>query len=238
MTTQHDSPGIREVTLVMGLTGWGKSWWTKLYKRSFSRSLTYDPSASFPCGKDGKDYDTIDNIVADLMDEPEKTVFNPEKPKKTLLDFDKGFMDGDELQAAGGLSFALGKNVLIVEECATVFEKGLARIPEWCKRVVFYGRHRECSIVLIAQRPTYIPIDFRSQANRVITFCQHEGADMNWLLDFFGKERMERLSSLPKFHCFDYHNGQVSEYSIVKSVKEEFGVSLDNRVGSQLPSFV
>lgn len=221
IANHHDSPGIREIVLVMGMTGWGKSWWTKLYHRLFNRVLVYDPAASFPC-----QYDDIDTIVEDLLAKDAPKMFN------------RGFIEGDDVVQAGGLSFALGNNLLIVEECATVFEKGLARMPEWCKRLVFYGRHRGCSLVLIAQRPTYIPIDFRSQSNRVITFCQHEGADTDWLQDFYGKERCKRLSSIPKFTCFDYHNGQVSEYSIVDKVEQVFGVKLDNRVSTELPSFV
>ena len=51
---------------------------------------------------------------------------------------------------------------------------------------------------------------------------------MQWLGDFFGKELMERMLQLPKFTCFDWHNGQVHEYSIRDSVKREFDVSLDN----------
>ena len=45
---KHDSPGIREIVLVMGMTGWGKSWWSKLYSRMFERKLVYDPTLSFP----------------------------------------------------------------------------------------------------------------------------------------------------------------------------------------------
>lgn len=213
---RHDSPGIREIVLIMGMTGWGKSWFAKLYSRLFDRRLIYDPTMTFPVER----YDTIDNINAELLDE--------EPPKK----FNYGFVDPDELPAAGGALFAIGDNLLVIEECATVFDKGLARLPEWGKRHCFYGRHRSCSIVLIAQRPTYMPIDFRSQANRVVTFCQHEGADMNWLQDFYGKERMEHMLQLPKFTCMDWHNGVVKEYSIKEKVLEVFHVKLDSSVDS------
>lgn len=208
----NDSPGVREIVLVMGMTGWGKSWWTKLYSRLFPRKLIYDPSATFPVDE----YRPIEDIVEDL--------FNSEKK---IESFNWGFIGQDDVPQAASALFVVENNMLIVEECATVFEKGLARLPEWGKRHCFYGRHRSCSIVLIAQRPTYIPIDFRSQANRVITFCQHEDADMGWLGGFFGKERMDRMLTIPKFTCFDWHNGAVKEYSIRNQVKQVFGVSLD-----------
>jgi hypothetical protein len=221
--SKHDSPGIREIVLIMGMTGWGKSWWAKLYSQAHTRKLVYDPTGSFPVSE----YRPVADIVEDVLDDSENHKH-----------FNWGFLDADGIPSAAGALFVVQNNLLVVEECATVFDKGLARLPEWAKRHCFYGRHMGCSIVLIAQRPTYIPIDFRSQANRVVTFCQHEGADMDWLKDFYGSERVDALSTIPKFTCFDYHNGVVNEYSIVSRVKEEFGVSLDIGVGSELPSYV
>jgi len=220
---KHDSPGEREIVLVMGMTGWGKSWWSKLYSKPHTKKLVYDPTMTFP----------VDEYlpVADIIE-------HVEHDEKYEHRYNFGFLDADSIPAAAGLLFIKGKNLFVVEECATVFEKGLARLPEWGKRHCFLGRHQSCSILLIAQRPTYMPIDFRSQSNRVITFCQHEDTDMDWLQGFFGKERMERMLQLPKFTCFDWHNGVVSEYSIVLRVKEEFDVLLDIRVDSELPSYV
>lgn len=207
----------REIVLVMGMTGYGKSWWTKLYHRLWSRTVVYDPAASFQV----KEWLTPEEIFERLT---------AEKPPQK---FDYGFVDDDEesVSGIGRLVFYTGNVMYIIEECATVFEKGMMRSPKWVKDLCFFGRHRACSLVLIAQRPTYIPIDIRSQANRVISFCQHEGSDMDWLTDFFGKDRMKRLSTLPKFSCFDYHNGEVREYSIKPEVKKVFGVDLvDNQI--------
>lgn len=201
----------REITIVMGMTGWGKSWWSKLYSLKWKNRLIYDPSMSFPEVIWGNLDDHVENLIG-------------EEP---VPDFQYGFVDENDVPQAGSITFVRGNMMLMIEECAAVFEKGQARLPEWAKRLCFFGRHRECSLTLIAQRPTYIPIDFRSQANRVITFCQHEDADMQWLKEFFGKERMDRMMSIPKFTCFDWHNGKVTEYSIVDQVKEQFGVLLD-----------
>lgn len=202
----------RDIVLVMGMTGYGKSWWTKLFHRGYRRTVVYDPAASFEV----KEWLDPEEILERLLSE------------KPPSQFDYGFVDPDAVEGIGDLLFSVGENLYIVEELATVFEKGLMRTPQWAKNMCFFGRHRACSLVLVAQRPTYIPIDFRSQANRVITFCQHEGVDMDWLTDFYGKERMKRLASLPKFSCFDYHNGEVKEYSIRPQVEKIFGIKLDN----------
>lgn len=220
---KHDSPGEREIVLVMGMTGWGKSWWSKLYSGPHTRKLVYDPTMTFPV----QEYLPIADIIERV-----------EEPEEGQHGFNYGFLDADEIPAAAGLLFIQQQNLLVIEECATVFEKGLARLPEWGKRHCFLGRHQSCSIVLIAQRPTYMPIDFRSQANRVITFCQHEDTDMQWLQGFFGKERMDRMLQLPKFTCFDWHNGDVSEYSITGLVQQHFGILLDIHTESELPSYV
>jgi len=208
----------REITIVMGMTGWGKSWWSKLYSLKWPRVLIYDPAMSFPKVLWGNLDDHVDNLIG-------------EEP---VQDFRYGFVDDADVAQGGSVAYVRSDNMYMIEECATVFEKGQARMPEWAKRLCFTGRHRECSLTLIAQRPTYIPIDFRSQANRVITFCQHEDADMQWLGDFFGKERMERMLSIPKFTCFDWHNGKVTEYSIVDQVQNVFGVKLDTSSTSDL----
>jgi len=208
----------REITLVMGMTGWGKSWWSKLYSLKWKNLLVYDPAMSFP------------EVIWGNLDEHVDSIIGEE----SLDTFRCGFVDGEEVGRAGSISFVRQDNMLMIEECASVFEKGQARLPEWAKRICFFGRHRDCSITLIAQRPTYIPIDFRSQANRVITFCQHEDSDMQWLGDFFGKERMDRMLSIPKFTCFDWHDGKVNEYSIVEQVNQQFGVSLDRSRATDL----
>jgi hypothetical protein len=208
----------REITLVMGMTGWGKSWWSKLYCLKWPNLLVYDPAMSFP------------EVVWGNMSEHIDPMIGEEK----LPHYRLGFVDHEEVAQGASASFVRGDSMFMIEECATVFDKGQARLPDWGKRLCFYGRHRECSLTLIAQRPTYIPIDLRSQANRVISFCQHEDGDIQWLGDFYGKERMNRILTVPKFTCFDWHNGNVTEYSIVEQVKETFGVTLDRSNTSSL----
>ena len=198
----------------MGMTGYGKSWWSKIYHRLWKRSIVYDPAGSFPV----KQWYRAADILEQWTDTPPPATFS------------YGFMDKgpDAIGGIGDAVYYYGNMIYFIEECATVFKKGMAICPEWLTNITFTGRHQACSLVLIAQRPTYIPVDIRSQANRVITFTQHEDSDTDWMKAFFGRERMKALPTLERFKCFDYHNGQVTEYSIKPLVKKHYGIILDS----------
>ena len=104
-----DSPGEREIVLVMGMTGWGKSWWSKLYHKKWNRSLVYDPAMSFP------------NVMWGTMDQHSNTLFNSEELPQH---FKLGFVEPEEIDRGGSATFAIGDMVYFIEECASVFEKG------------------------------------------------------------------------------------------------------------------
>lgn len=210
----------REVVIVLGLTGFGKSLWTKLQhkllQRTQQRTLVYDPSITYQCEwAEGTD---IYNYVCE-----------EQQPQ-----FNFGLWQSEEVERLGDIGFAVGNMTLIIEECANVFPKGLARLPEWAKNCIFFGRHRAMSLYLVAQRPISIPIDFRSQANRVVSFQQHEGDDLTWMVDTFGKQNARLLSSLPRWTCLDCHNGEIVKYSIVEQVRRELDISLDIRKTSDI----
>ena len=208
----------RDITLVMGLTGYGKSLWSKLWHRNLKRVLVYDPTATF-----NTKFYQAEELIAEFEG------LNQDEWIGTEKEFNAGVLLPEDAGRVGGLSFVLQNNTLILEELATLFDKGQRTLPDWARRLVFFGRHHACSIVLIAQRPAYIPIDFRSQANRVISFTQHEGDDLDWLQDFYGKERVKQLPYLPKFHCFDYCNTQVYFYSIEELVEKHLKIKLDKQ---------
>src|SRR5207245_10947871 len=114
----------------------------------------------------------------------------------------------------------------VLAQVTTITPKG-ARLDPWLSRLVFLGRHRACSLVVLAQRAASIPIDLRSQITRMVTFAQTEADDLSWLTPFFGREVIVSLPSLEKFFCYDSWNGNVQSYSIREQVKDAFGVTLD-----------
>jgi len=207
----------REVTIILGKTGYGKSWWSKLYIQKFSRRFVYDPAMS---AEYQVLYENGAEIVADMTEQGEHFL-NPENS------FSRGIIDHNEVDMIGCLAFYFANNIMLIEEVSNVFQKGLRELPQWAKRIIFYGRHKAVSIALIAQRASSIPIDFRSQATRIISFQQHEYDDVSWLERFFGKEHCRSMPTLQKFTCLDYDNGQIGQYSIIDRVQSTFGVKLD-----------
>ena len=201
----------RDVTIVLGKTGYGKSLWTSLYTCKLDRLLVYD-----------------------LMREHYVTYFDPQvladqinalEPDDEIEKFRIGLADPDLVPGLGHLSFHFGNNLLVLEELSTLFPKG-ARMPDWLRTLVFLGRHKKCSLLAVAQRAYSVPIDLRSQANRVVTFQQHEGDDLSWLREFYGSAIVHQIPNLPKLCCYDYHDGNVTVYSIAYSVKKQLGINL------------
>lgn len=184
---------FREVVLVCGVTGSGKTTWARQFTRKLSRLLVYDIALSF-------DVEYVDaGTIAALTDGP--------PPAFRLGIYDP--RDADVLCAA---AFMVGDCWLVLEEISTLYNIG-QRIHGPLQEAVLLGRQRSLSILAISQRASYIPITLRSQASRVITFRQQEPADLKWLADFIGKQA-EILPSLPDLSCLDWHKGIVSQYAI------------------------
>lgn len=198
----------RDVLACIGKTGYGKSTWMKLYTEYHTRLFIYDPKHSYP------NVHWVENVleIEEIMNDPEIKMFR------------LGISSPDEVPFLAAQSMMAGNNLLVIEECATVFDKGQRSLPDSLKHIIFLGREGRVSIAMVAQRASYIPIDMRSQCSRIITFNQHEGSDVDWLNDFFSKEQTKNMSHLPKLVCYDYdgekEGDQVVQYSIKEKLEE------------------
>lgn len=205
----------RDVIIIVGRTGSGKSQWAKIYTRKTKPLYVYDPLLSYP----GCEIDEDGEILKDTVENP--------RPTDRVMIFNR-----DLVSRASDTCFVRGNCTLLLEECSTIWPKG-ARLDESMSRQIFLGRHRAVNLILMAQRATSIPIDLRSQANRIVSFGQIESDDLAWLGEFFGKERAKKIPDLKPFSCFDYHDGAVSTYNIkAQAEKYKFfpieNESLDN----------
>jgi hypothetical protein len=204
----------REVVCVIGRQGSGKSLWAKLHTLSCTRLLCYDPACSFPSVRwMGESLDPLEALC--------------NAPGGSFRLGSSIALDVPALVSAG---FVIGGCMVVIEEAATVWRKG-QRLDEWGERLTFYGRHREESLIVVAQRAVSIPIDIRSQATRVVTFQQSEGDDLAWIEDRIGP-LVSVLPQLAKWECVDaIDGGRLDRYSIRPQVEARLGVKLDSHEG-------
>ena len=130
---------MRQVNIILGKTGYGKSTWLSHYCDGYKRIFAFDPFAKFPC---------------EYLTEEQLLNWNPPG------DFRVGTHRREDLELVGAMAFLHGDCLLVVEECGFVWNKG-ERIPEWLQEIVFLGRHRNVSLAVTAQRAAYISIELR-----------------------------------------------------------------------------
>lgn len=188
----------RDIIIVLGKTGQGKSLWTSHYLLYKKRLLVFDPMRDLEVVY----YDNTPELAA-IID----YLHSMQAP-----DFNLGISNPDSLDLLGNAAFLMGDCILCIEEAAFVFPMH-TRTPQWLRDIIFLGRHRGVSLIITAQRPVSIPIDLRSQASRVVSFAQHEGADVQWLRTYFGTQIYE-LPNLNPLECLDANNGLISRYKI------------------------
>ena len=207
----------RNVTIILGKTGYGKTLMAKLLTLGNKRLMVYDPAMEWP-----------------------KTVFlNAQELKRFWVDLSRareknyikrfrvGVIDHELTEGLGSLSYIEGNNTLVLEECHMLFPRGKL-LPKWATDQIFYGRHRAVNLMFLSQRASSIPIDLRSQANRVITFNQHEPDDMRALQAQFGRELVKNVvTTLPPLECLDYTDDGIKRYSIRKDVENKLQIKLD-----------
>lgn len=221
----------RDIIIVGGMTGWGKSLWAKTYTAFADRLLVFDPFKSYP----NVAFDNADEGFNDLLDSLDDFNFLLEDHDKKA--FRVGTSDPAEAHRLGAASYVLGNNILVLEELSMIFDKGQRRLDEWASRLVFRGRHNRCSMLVIAQRFMSVPIDIRSQANRIISFNQHEPEDVKYLVETFGKDDAYDIPSLDRFCCLDRFNNVTYRYSIKDKTERTLGIKLDKVDASDYTAF-
>jgi len=189
----------REVILVCGVTGGGKTTWARQFTKSLPRLLVYDIAASFPVQY--TDVETLANLVETKPEQFRYGIYDPR--------------DTDVLTAT---AFMLGDCWLVLEEISTLYNIG-ARIHGPLQEAILLGRQRSLSLLAISQRASYFPITLRSQASRIVSFRQQEPSDLKWLADFMGQANAEKLPLLQDLHCIDWHKGVLAEYSVASVYK-------------------
>lgn len=183
----------REIIIVLGQQGQGKSSWAKQYTQGLSRLCVWDPKKSYPVEYP---YD----LSAWWEDTEDRTSFRI------------GGYYPEQAEILGSIAFVEQQCCLLVEECGILFQPR-ADLPQWMREPVYIGRERGVTVVAVAQRPRSINIVLRSQATRIVTFRQREQKDLEWLDECF---EPGDILSLDKLECldFDVNTSEVTRYKI------------------------
>jgi DNA helicase HerA-like ATPase len=189
--------GKREVIIILGKTGFGKSTWLKKYLAGIPRSFIFDPFRDIQA-----QYLTPDELIA----------AHESKAFQRAASFSIGAYSPNDFDLIGSIAFLTGQCHLVIEECGVAFYKG-ERIPEWLQEAIFLGRHVSLSLIFTAQRAASIPIDLRSQASRFVSFRQTEQHDLKWARDYLG-DHFPDLPYLDELECLDADNKSVTRYRI------------------------
>lgn len=162
----------RDIILVFGKTGMGKSRWTRAYLKGQRRVMVVDPMREH----DGILFEDLSELINHVQEYPTFRV-RTEWP--------------DEVNPIAAVAMAVndprrfeGKKI---PELTFVVEESQRCIPvrgemhPAMSNVILRGRHHHVTLLAVAQRPTTVHIHARSQWTRMVVFHQSEGADTTWL---------------------------------------------------------
>jgi hypothetical protein len=147
---------------VYGKTGMGKTRWSRAFLRSQSRVIVMDPMLEH----DGIVFDDLGDMIDHLMRYPTFRV------RTEFL---------DDFPMLCSIVFATGRCWLVVEETQRILPASRKELPAPFLDLIYRGRHKRVSLLMISQRPSTVHIAARSQWTRIITFNQTEPADIGWI---------------------------------------------------------
>lgn len=188
----------RDVILVFGKTGSGKTEWTKNFLANCHRVLIADADQRGYPAVHFKTFDELSEYIGKHT--APKSFF---RASYTPYEYEfPVFLD-------------LGRIVspvhLVLEEADRLPDPG--ECFEY-QEIIVRGRHTGTSLVAVSLYPYLMPKMLRSQATRIISFRQHEPADIDWLRRVMGDDA-NRLSNLGDHEFFDWTPG-VSEFAAKK----------------------
>lgn len=191
ISTIAGAPSQRQMVLITGQTGSGKSTYARNYLANKTRVLIADA--------DFREYGALDFTQSgfdSLLDylQAHKSFF---RVSYTPRPWEYDLMC-DAARVVGDVTF-------VIEECDRFPD------PRTCieyDEIVSRGRHWGVSILAVSRFPAAIPIDLRREANQIIAFRHHEPADIEWYSKVIGKtaEQLPTLG-LHEFILWDREKG-------------------------------
>lgn len=152
----------REIVLVFGKTGMGKTSWLKRYLKSIRRALILDPVNEYDRVQK---FDYLDQLIEHVQ---RYKIFRV----RTEWEADFPFLCAT--------AKAVGNCTLVIDEAQRVVPPR-NELPATFEDIVYRGRHNGVGLAIAAQRPSTVDLVARSQWSRLITFRQTEPNDVRWI---------------------------------------------------------
>ncbi len=164
----------RDVVLICGQTGSGKSTYARSVVAGLARAIILDAG-----------FREFEAVHLDSLDDLLSSV----ESRRGLDDLEAPFRVSytpltDEYNLCFRLASAVGNVTLVLEEADRFAERDLPAYEE----IIARGRHRGVSILAIAPHPYNFPKNLRRQLTRVVSFRQVEESDLDYLADAVGDE--------------------------------------------------
>lgn len=175
----------REISLVFGKTGMGKSNYVKGYLASLSRVIILDPLDEYPA----IEFQDMEDMVSYIEENPKG--FHVKSTN--ILD----------LEILGEIVDSMNDITFIIEEAQRCLPASRQELPDSLQRIIFLGRHFGRSLVIAAQRPSIVHIAARSQWTRIISFNLSEIGDVSWIRNTSGYD-VENENDIRKLPVGDY----------------------------------
>lgn len=184
---------MRQIVVLLGQTGSGKSYRLREIIRAAPRVVIYDTLAH-------PDYDEFHRISSF----PELCRFLASNPPvfRVAYTWDGESVDQEEDFDRVCRAVYLCRNlVFAVEEVSEFCSPSF--LPRPLRRIVALGRHPGISFYCTSQVPSQVHSLIRSQASRIISFTQIEPVHLAWCRAVMG-EWANALPELPRHHAVDW----------------------------------
>lgn len=164
----------RDIILVCGKTGQGKTQWVKSFIKGQKRVILLDIMGEYDGLMGFDNFDTlIDNVFASPV-------------------FRVKWEEADGFEALSLTAMKRANTTLIIEEAQKIIPPKTPLPPEFFE-VIMRGRHSQVNVVLVCQRISSVSIDARSQFTKIICFRQTEKRDLQWIDDATGLDNIQDL---------------------------------------------
>lgn len=173
----------REIILVYGMTGMGKTRWTRAFLKQQSRVLVMDTQVEH----DGILFGDMGDMIEHVMR------YRTFRARTEFV---------DDFSLLCSVAYAAGRCWLVIEETQRILPSSRMEPPASFLDVIYRGRHKQVNVLMVSQRPSTVHIAARSQWSRIITFRQTEPADVDWITNVSGFQTINPLT-LPQSHYYD-----------------------------------